>query len=522
MTGSGNIDVTVFGDKKNNEFKKYKKANKNIKLIKNKPQEVLIDIEHLKKLKAIRLLIENIDKIDNKENNIFIMEPLTFSGSKYKLTDLAKYQSENAKLIIENNKLKIIPENYPIIITYKGKYPDIKTQKDIDYCLVIIIFILSYLFSLKLLDYLCDFKNIKNQSRIEIAFLALFFLILFIPISNINREEVSHKEQRRLAQYNPLITKEGKINYNFGKDFNNWFNDRFFMRSFLISFGELKKFLNINWETKDVLKGQNGWLFYKEDNSVRNFQNLDLFSIEDLKAIADHLNKINKYCISKNKKFYFVIAPDKNKIYGENYPLSIKKIRENNKSRANQLISYLKQNTNITSIYLYDTLISHKNEGLYYKTDTHWNGIGAQYSYLKIFDYLKKDYKNLTKTEIIKGEKVNFSGDLNKMLPDFFKQPDDMNYIPKVKNLSYICNIDKYDDKINLCHNSMGLYNLVMYHDSFGEGLVPYFAQTHRSAIFHFKKAVEKKEIENADIVIFEIVERQLPKLTDKELSEGI
>ena len=57
----------------------------------------------------------------------------------------------------------------------------------------LIILICGYLLSLKLTSYLADFKNIQKQSRIEIIFLTVFFVMLFIPMSNINQNAVSKK-----------------------------------------------------------------------------------------------------------------------------------------------------------------------------------------------------------------------------------------------------------------------------------------------------------------------------------------
>ena len=87
-----------------------------------------------------------------------------------------------------------------------------------------IILILSFLLFYKLFDYIADFKTIKHKSRIEIIFLVAFFVILFIPLSNISQEKTSNSENRTLAIYKPFINKKGEINYNFGKNYDKYFN----------------------------------------------------------------------------------------------------------------------------------------------------------------------------------------------------------------------------------------------------------------------------------------------------------
>ncbi len=181
----------------------------------------------------------------------------------------------------------------------------------------LIILICGYLLSLKLTSYLADFKNIQKQSRIEIIFLTVFFVMLFIPMSHINQNAVSKKENRKLAQYKSLIKNSGELNYNFGKDFDNWFNDRFYLKNLLYEINSLTTICNKNWQTTRVLKGDENWLFYKGENSIENYQNSNMFSENELVQITNYLTSINNYCKKRNKKFYFVIAPDKNKIYGE-------------------------------------------------------------------------------------------------------------------------------------------------------------------------------------------------------------
>ena len=52
-------------------------------------------------------------------------------------------------------------------------------------------------------------------------------------MSHINQDEISINENRYLTKWRPLINKEGKINFNFCKNYNSWFNDRFNLRQFL-------------------------------------------------------------------------------------------------------------------------------------------------------------------------------------------------------------------------------------------------------------------------------------------------
>ena len=49
----------------------------------------------------------------------------------------------------------------------------------------------------------------------------------------------------------------------------------------------------------------------------------------------------------------------------------------------------------ITFIYPYDTMRSHKDEYVYYKTDHHWTTLGAYYTYEEFWQSVRLDKKNL-------------------------------------------------------------------------------------------------------------------------------
>lgn len=105
------------------------------------------------------------------------------------------------------------------------------TEAGFDGKLFIIIITLAYMVCYKLVQYLARFKIVENNSRIDIVFAVCVIAFMFVPVLHINRDEISVQENRTLAKYVPLIDDDsGAINYNFGKDFESWFNDRFFGR----------------------------------------------------------------------------------------------------------------------------------------------------------------------------------------------------------------------------------------------------------------------------------------------------
>ena len=215
---------------------------------------------------------------------------------------------------------------------------------------------------------------------------------------------------------------------------------------------------------------------------------------------------------------------NKNKIYGEHYPNYILKQTPNTDSRANQLTNYISDNTNIKVLYLYDTLKEHKKENqLYYKTDTHWNHLGAYYGYNEIINTINKDFNNnLPKAEINSVSYKEFSGDLNKMLPKYLQAQKEFEPITNIRNINHICKKTKTVKDIQYCTNINNQYNLIMYRDSFTVNLIPYLSESFKNSKYIWKYDVDKDEISDKDIVIIETVERYLPSFIRRKPLEEI
>ena len=104
-------------------------------------------------------------------------------------------------------------------------------------------------------------KIFKNHSKADIILVFAFFIFLFIPMMNINTSEMAQakKENRMLAKYVPLFGDNG-INLNYGKNFETWFNDRFWGRERVIkSFSRLRYKILFNNGNSNVFVGNDGW-----------------------------------------------------------------------------------------------------------------------------------------------------------------------------------------------------------------------------------------------------------------------
>lgn len=355
-------------------------------------------------------------------------------------------------------------------------------------------------------------KNVFHPYVADKIFIIVLAILLLLPSLRINHDKKSITENRILAPYPSFITKGNKINDKFGIEYDKWFSDRFFGRNELIKLYGLQK-NDIKGNLK-VLSEKDNWLFYKGENSLRNFANLDTLNDNQLQRAASYISDIDNWCKKHKKQFILVIAPDKNKIYGEHIEQIIKVVPDS-ESRAMKLVKYLKKNTDAKVLYLYDTLIANKSNGLlYFKNDTHWNNYGAYIGYVAIMKTL--NIKPITYKST--STKTNPHGDLTNMATNIPEDNETVYIFPNI-NKTYTCNSLETTKGI-ICTNKHYTTNKSLFtlHDSFSEALIQYYANTFKTVDTRWRYNIQKNDLQyikkNADIVILEIVERDISVLS--------
>ena len=514
--GSGHTKFEFFlNPKDNNDFKEGKYGAIETNLDENDYVELFINRLH--RVKRVKITIQHLPNL-----KALVLSDFQFRYGKYKLDDLKAFSAEGAKLKIDGDDLIIYPQEDTLSIIYNTPV-NIKSSTKFDLKLLIVITVLTFLFSYKMTSYLANFKTLHNASYIDIVFVVIFFCILFIPMSNIDTQsKISKKENRGLAEFKPFI-KDNTINFEFGNDYDKWFNDRFGWRTNIIKiFGSVKYKSNKNYNDKYILTGKNNWLFLSLDNPENNYLNIEKFSQVDLQKTVDYLVSIDKYCKKQNKKFILVICPDKNKLYVEYYPdLYIKNITDGHR-RTEQLIKELQKN-NVDVLYLYDILQKNKinkyNSLLYYKNDTHWNRYGAYLGYIELTKRIgiKPVEVDLNKKEI------HPNGDLNSRY-SFIKKEKEKYVSPEV-----VYNTAECTKKLNpkhessptkediICNTFNKTSKAIFYRDSFTNAMLPYLQESFKTSKYYWTTQVQKKEIENSDIVVIVIAERNITAFINKK-----
>ena len=151
------------------------------------------------------------------------------------------------------------------------------------------------------------------------------------------------------------------------------------------------------------------------------------------------------------------------------------------------------------------------DEVLYLEQDSHWDNKGALIAYNKILDSLGKTHNNYENVTV--SRKKSFYGDLGKMLYPSTQKPE-YNYEYDInESYSYVTPTKSVEEPIIATQNDEATGRLYMYRDSFGNALLPYFANAYNSAYFTKTFPVNlalEVTVQQSDTVIFEIAERNL------------
>ena len=335
------------------------------------------------------------------------------------------------------------------------------------------------------------------------------------------------REKRHFESMPPIPFNYEDIK-NFPKRFASFYDDHFGFRQQAIQLHSWFKLKTLRASPNpNVVLGDQGWLFYNENDVIDDYRGMMVFSPLEMDQWRISLEKKRDWLKGQGIVYLFVIAPEKSTIYPEFIPKRFNKVGP---SRMGQLVDYLKKNSDMDILDLREPLLTaKKNSRVYLRTDTHWNNLGAFVAYKSILDKLNRldpglDLSPFPLPTFKVSYRENFSGDLADLMgiQNFIHEE----YVD-IHPISRPCgrwikfgNQLNRDGVIPLATKCLeGKGKLVMFRDSFANGFIPFISEHFQRSVYilneirdmnYLKKTVE---IENPDIVIEEVVERWLSKV---------
>lgn len=329
---------------------------------------------------------------------------------------------------------------------------------------------------------------------------AFLVLCLSLSVSTLLFGPAGAAANERLAEMPTFKTTDGGINAEYLTQLQRYVNDRFFLRQKLITLDRcMSNLLGVSGEDS-VIAGKDGWLFFAE--TLDDYTGTDPLSSRELFSAASNVALMDEYCRRNGKEFTFIIAPNKNSLYGAFMPDYGVTAKTSDAKRLHGLLDQL----GVTYVDLF-AAFGEVSEPLYFAHDSHWNSRGAALgadlinrSFGVETNYFGADF----------SDEIPHEGDLYAMVFPGAQDPETdpvyggkLDYTFKSKATQ--------PDAIVLNTEGAGTGSLLCYRDSFGILLFPYLADSYAST--KFSRLVNYDMTGSEDYVVVELVERNLSYL---------
>jgi len=320
------------------------------------------------------------------------------------------------------------------------------------------------------------------------------------------------------------------------QQFEASYSDNFGFRKPLIFLNAyIKVFLFHTSSSREVLLGKNHWLFFANKPSQTYYRHTSLFDAADLISWRTMLERRRDWLAAQGMHFIFVIAPNKETIYPEWVPSRINQVQD--ASRLDQLVQYMKQNSNVEIVDLRDALRAEKSvRELYLSGDTHWNQYGAFIGYQEIMKRVTAIYPQIKPLKLsdYSIHNIPHQPDLAGMLglQEQFTAPMPI-FALRNGQMALVAEpgisppgMPPSSQSFVLTMQDPSLPTAVVFRDSFSVALAPLLGQHFRRAVFLWQDDFDASIIlkEKPNLVIQELVERQLmkpPSMLSRDVVNG-
>lgn len=366
-------------------------------------------------------------------------------------------------------------------------------------------------------------KDKKDKALRHILFIGIFAAASLIPaVSFAFSDNVT-------AEFPTLFTEEGTVNESFADETESCLSENLPLREKMLSALSAIRSSIFGTGSDEVIKGSGGYCFYKDEIDV--YTGAESLSDREIYSAARYLYLIDEYCKAHDIQFLFAPVPDKAQVCSKYLPYYVRESEEND---LEQLFSALDE-TDVKYCRLSDVLSDSSDYGLYLKTDTHWNALGAITAFGEIMSSLGRGYNDYSGAEFsFTGE---IEGDLTRLMypddPPTERQAvinanfhEDMRFVRPAqiegnRDKSYIMNeltgsSEKYDHIIETACPSAENGTVLVRRDSFGRALIPYFADNYKKARLIRSLTVSESDLSGADDLVYEIVQRNIGTITSE------
>ena len=314
----------------------------------------------------------------------------------------------------------------------------------------------------------------------------------------------------------------------FIRDFGLYYKENFGWRNALFyQYSQWKyNILGVSPLPEKVVVGKNGWFFpgNSHNNVVNQYRGLQPISLATLDSITHRLTYYQRELAKQNIRLYVLVAPDSYTIYPENVPDYLK--TRKSLSNFDRLKQHLAQHTTVPLVDVRAKLRAAKAINVTYcQTDTHWNNFGSLVASMGLAERIRQDFPKIPAPGLSNYSirpKRGDPGDLVFLLALNQELVDSVNYqIEPATHLRAKVVENTPNPETNLPSERFVTADktrpkLFLLGDSFSYSMnlfVPgYFREMYvkRSP----RLDLEQVRVERPDVVVIEIVERNIDMLT--------
>lgn len=274
------------------------------------------------------------------------------------------------------------------------------------------------------------------MKKIKYFWLTVPFIVVIFGIGILNllsKDKTESLNENRSLQQAPGI--ENIINRDYPKIYETYYTDQFIKRDSLL---KLYTKLQIKMN-KSTVRG-----YYIIDNKWIMPNKVAKQNDDQIKNTADKINKFSKKIKKNGREIYYVSTPCKSQVLDELYPkyagkgFALENISKFGKDLNKNYIKFI----NIDK-YFNNEFSEKEKEKMYFKTDHHWNGLGAFEGFKYIINnmnVLNENNKNLIdNSNFEKWEITNkkFLGSYNRNLFSLFSKDENIPYVNSKERKKY-------------------------------------------------------------------------------------
>lgn len=210
-----------------------------------------------------------------------------------------------------------------------------------------------------------------------------------IDISN----AVKSTRERRVLATKPKLEDVFKEKADYGRRYENWFNDRFCGRSLLIKLHD-----SICYNINRIIRTKSA-LYFKEDHLLIQLPEYGtVFGLPHAQLISRSINQLNDFCEKNRIKLYILEIPRKEFFYKnivkEKYGFNDKRFTKISQMR--EAVRESARAHHIPYIYPHEALQEEAKQNLiYFKSSVHVTETGAFIAYRELMKAILRDFPDM-------------------------------------------------------------------------------------------------------------------------------